>query len=443
MRLPKLTVHATVAVAIVGAIIVVGALPARAGPAAPSDPATSTDTSPPRVGDISFSRTSVRVSGLAVVPVTVSVHLTDSSGVAEIPFDMTPSPQLTLSPVPGFRSKLRPVLARTSGTAKDGVWSATVNVPSTWNGTVRVVSVGAVDRVGNALAGDVTAAQATALRVAGTHRPALTFNYAPLAGGGFRIHGRAYFTDTGRAIGRLPLATAYESPCDLAGGAVNNIVTDARGNYERRWDNGDTAAVGCVALIGRAAPGQNPTVLAYRSGSAPIPDAALLQLQDLHGATPTPVTDDYWAALRPPQPCADRPYPSTALRRADRAVTALIGVDGAPTVVMAHVGTYRSDGAHQYLRQLRRALAACDGLDQDDVRWTVRATGVAGDESLLLSRRTYIDYADSYHNTYLVVARVGHALVVVADTGWETASGHEALVRELSVAAVRRAAVLN
>jgi hypothetical protein len=93
--------------------------------------------------------------------------------------------------------------------------------------------------------------------------------------------------------------------------------------------------------------------------------------------------------------------------------------------------------------QLRRALAACQGLDQDGARWKILDTGVAGDESLLLRRRIYIDYADTYHNTYLVTARVGGALVVVADVGWETASGHKSLVRDLSTIAVRRAAVLN
>jgi len=192
-----------------------------------------------------------------------------------------------------------------------------------------------------------------------------------------------------------------------------------------------------------AVPGQNPAGRAGSIAHRSIPDAAMLQPQDLHGATPTPVTDDYWAALQPPQPCADRPYPSAGLQVADRAITALIGVDRGPTVVMEHVATYRSDGAHQYLQQLRRALAACNGLDNDGVLWTVRATGVAGDESVLLSSRTYIDYADSYHYTYLVVARVGKALVVVADTGWETASGDEALARELGVAGARRAAVLK
>jgi len=110
---------------------------------------------------------------------------------------------------------------------------------------------------------------------------------------------------------------------------------------------------------------------------------------------------------------------------------------------MEHVATYRSNGAHRYLMQLRRALAACGGHDQQGGRWTVLAAGVAGDESLLLRHRTYIDYADTYHNTYLVVARIGRVLVVVADVGWETGSGHEPLVRELSTLAVHRAAILN
>jgi hypothetical protein len=438
--------HLTVAVALAGALAVTGAPPAWAGTAAARAAVTSTDTSPPQVKDVRFSRTSVAVAGLAVVPVTVSVHLTDTSGVAEIPYDMSPSPQLTLSTVPGFGSRLRPVLSRTSGTATDGTWSATVNVPSTWNGTVRITAVDAVDRAGNRLSDELTAARSPALRVTGTHRPALTFRYALLAGGGFRIHGRAYFTDTRRPIRRLPLATAYDSNCDFDGGAVNDIVTDARGYYQKRWRNGETAAAGCVALIGAAAPKQRPTLLAYHVASAPqpsIPAAALLQPEDLRGATPTPVTDDYWSAMRPPQPCADAPYPSAALRRADRAVSALIGVDDRPTVVMEHVATYRSNGAHRYLRELRRALAACDGLDQHDPHWTVLGTGVAGDESLVLRLREYIDFADTYKDSYLVVARVGRVLVVLADTGWETAGGHLALVRELSTTAVRRAAILN
>jgi hypothetical protein len=416
----------TLAVVLSGALVATGAPPARAG--------TAADTSPPRVSQVTFSRASVAVRGLAVVPVRVSMRVTDPSGVLDNPHDMNPSPSLTLGPVPGFRSQLRPVLTRTSGSATDGVWSATVNVPSTWHGTVRIVAVGAMDRAGNELAAALSGSRSPALRVRGTHRPALTFRYSLLAGGGFRIHGRAYYTDTGRPLRRQPLATAYDSNCDFDGGATDNVVTDARGTFEKRFPGGGEGAAGCVALIGPAARHQRPALLAYRIASAPahaVPAAAMLQPEDLNGAPTTAVTDDYWSALRPPMPCG--PYASTALRRADRAVQAMIGFDDRPTVILNDVATYRSDGAHRYLEELRRGVAACGGA------WTVLGTGVAGDESLLLRRREYIDYAGKDKDTYVVVARTGRTLVVVADAGWETASGHEALVRTLSVAAVRRA----
>ena len=445
-RAAGITVAVAVAGAIAAAITVAGPPPATAGSAAVRGAATPSDTSPPRLRDIRFSRTSVKVRGLAVVPVTVSVHLTDPSGVDEIPYAMTPSPQVTLGPVPGWQRVLRPVLTRTAGTARDGIWSATVNVPSTWNGAVRVTAVGAVDRLGNVLADELTKAESPALRVIGTHRPALTFHYALLAEGGFRIHGRAYYTDTGRPLRRMPLATAYESNCDLDGGAKNNIVTDARGYYERRWTTGDPGAFACVALIRPSASPQRPTVLAYHVASAPkltIPDAAMLQPADLRGATLEPFADDHWSALLPPQPCAGTAYPSAALRRAGRSASALVGLNDSPTVVLEHVAIYRSNGAHRYLRELRRGLAACDGPDHQGARWAVLATGVAGDESLLLRRRVFTDYADTYHNSYLIVARTGRVLVVVAGIGWETSSGDQALVRELGTKAVRRAAVLN
>ena len=442
-------VRVTVAAAFAGSLAVAGPLPATAGSAAaPSAPATATgDTAPPRIRDVRFSRSSVRVAGLAVVPVTVSVRLTDKTGVREIPYAMTPSPEVTLSPVPGFQAKLRPVLTRTSGTVRDGVWSATVHVPSTWHGTVRVASIGAVDEVGNVLAEDLTEAESPALRVIGTHRPALTFQYSLLTGGGFRIHGRAYYRDTGRPLRRQPLATSYDSGCDLDGGARNDIVTDARGYYEKRWENGEDRAAGCVALIGRAAARQRPTLLAYHVASAPlpaIPDAAMLQPADLRGSTPEPFSgDDTWSALLPPQPCAGTAYPSAGMRRADRAIHAVVGLGDRPTVVLEHVATYRSDGARRYLRELRRGLAACTGPDHQGARWKVLATGVAGSESVLLRRRVYLDFVETYQNSYLVVARTGRALVVVASIGWEFGSGDEPLTRELATRAVRRAAVLN
>ncbi len=194
-----------------------------------------------------------------------------------------------------------------------------------------------------------------------------------------------------------------------------------------------------------SSPAADPALVPLRA-VAPrpaIPDAAMLQPQDLRGSTPEPVTDAYWDRLRPPQPCTDEPYPGGPLRGRQRAVQALVGFEDRPTVVMEHVAVYRPGGAHRYLRNLRRALAACDESGPREPRWTLRATGLAGDESVLLELREYVDFAESYKSTYVAVARIGRALVVVADAGWETGSGHEALVRELIPRAVARAAVLN
>jgi hypothetical protein len=426
-----------VAVVLSGALVATATPPAWAGATAHRPALVSADRSPPQVRDVRFSRTSVAVRGLAVVPVRVFLRLTDPSGVLDNPHDMNPSPQLTIGSVPGFQSKLRPVLTRTSGTATDGTWSATVNVPSTWNGTVRIVSVGASDTAGNTFTTALSGAASPKLRVRGTHRPAVTLRYSVLDGGGFRIHGRAYYTDTGQPLHGKALATAYDSNCDFDGGATNNVVTDARGNYEKLFRNGGEGAAGCVALIGRAARHQPPTMLAYRIASAPnyaVPAAAMLQQADLNGAATTTVTDDYWSTLQPPQPCG--PYSSAGLRREHRTVQAMIGVDDRPSVIVNDVATYASDGAHRYLTQLRKAVATCGH------GWSLVGTGVAGDESLLLRRREHIDYADTDKDTYVVVARTGRAVVVVADTGWETADGHEAVARRLSVTAVKRAAVL-
>ena len=205
-------------------------------------------------------------------------------------------------------------------------------------------------------------------------------------------------------------------------------------------------AVLTTAVVGAAGPANaGPRLVPYATQSNPatIPDAAMLQPRDLDGAALVPVTSDYWDRLRPPQPCTDRPYPSSALETADRAGQTMIGVGALPTVVVEHVAVYRLGAAHLYLRDLRRALAACPAPGAQEPRWTVRGTGVAGDESILLELREYLDYAEVYKSTYVVVARTGRALVVVADAGWETGNGHPALVRDLAPLAVARAPAPN
>jgi hypothetical protein len=196
-----------------------------------------------------------------------------------------------------------------------------------------------------------------------------------------------------------------------------------------------------VAVAGPAHAAGRPTALA--AGRA-IPDSAFLQPEDLRGATPTRSPDDAWPALRPPRPCATG-GPGAASPRAEGTVSFMIGVGDRPTVVMEHLATYRSNGASRYVRDLHRALTRCGGCTEPDRVWTVLATDLAGDGSLLISVRETVEYAGELmtKDSYVVVARVGRAVVVLADVGWETGNGHEALVRELIGPAVRRAARLR
>lgn len=176
-----------------------------------------------------------------------------------------------------------------------------------------------------------------------------------------------------------------------------------------------------------------------------ILDEAMLQPADLHGARTGTLADDSWPQLRPPQPGIADAYPSTALRRCERTVTAVLGVDQTPTVVVEYVAVYRSDGARRYLRELRGALTACRGDGRPVGRWTILSAGLSGRESLRLRLRESFEYAGETvtKDTYLAATRTGRVLVVVIDAGWETGDGHRELVEELIAPAVRRANILR
>ncbi|MBB3095042.1 hypothetical protein FHR83_002705 [Actinoplanes campanulatus] len=162
----------------------------------------------------------------------------------------------------------------------------------------------------------------------------------------------------------------------------------------------------------------------------------MLGPDDLGGVAPLEVDRDSWVRLRPPQPC-EGDYPEA---KAERAVTAVIDADRAPNAVMEYVGVYRPGEARRYLRELRSVLKVCEGT-----AWRIEATGVAGPDSLLLRYSDTFEHVDQWitHHTYLVVARKGRAVVLVADAGWETDSGDPALARKLITPALRRAAALR
>lgn len=201
------------------------------------------------------------------------------------------------------------------------------------------------------------------------------------------------------------------------------------------------AALGVLCLM----PAAPATASPVGRSAASVPAEAMLQPADLGGAGTSPAAGDLRPWLRPPQPFG--PYRSAAERGADRAVQVLYPVgDTRPTVLLEYVAVYRATGAAQYLREIERAVGRCGGrTDADGRTWRIIGQGIAGRQSLLLSVSEVTGYEDSTRvkTTYVAVARVGHAIVMLADLGWEVGDGHPEIVRHLAPAAVARAAILR
>ncbi|WP_159104463.1 hypothetical protein [Plantactinospora sp. BB1] len=172
-----------------------------------------------------------------------------------------------------------------------------------------------------------------------------------------------------------------------------------------------------------------------------IASSALLQPEDLGGARLEPLPEGDNAHLRPTRPCAE-PYPSDATRSAAVAMRAYVspGQNETPRVVLQYVGLHPGHGGAAFA-EIAAAVRRCPGgLGAGQHRWEVAETGVAGDESMLLRVSARFSYGDEdvVSTTPAVLARVGDHVTVVADLGWESASGAEPYVRDLAAKAVER-----
>ncbi|HWS38099.1 MAG TPA: hypothetical protein VN408_35855 [Actinoplanes sp.] len=168
--------------------------------------------------------------------------------------------------------------------------------------------------------------------------------------------------------------------------------------------------------------------------SPEIPDRAMLRPADLGGAKPYPVDGESWPRLRPPRPCGAKvPVPS-----AERAVSAVIDADQAPVVVLEYLARHHTEqAARDYLSGLRTALRGCD-----DKTWKLLSSGR---DRLVLRWSQSWEHVDQQitHHTYVVVARTGPAIVVVADVGWETSDGDRSRAELIVTRAVKRASTLR
>ncbi|MGC4901797.1 hypothetical protein ACLQ2Y_20935 [Micromonospora echinospora] len=200
--------------------------------------------------DVTVSPDAVSVAGVDLVPVTVSAHLTDDTGVVpSTEMDGTMVPSVALRLVGSDRAD-GAELSLTAGTPQDGTWSATIQVPSTWNGTWEVSRLVAVDAAANRLDVDPPASADTTLVVTGTHRPAVTMRLSPdpLVGDGpLTVEGRFYYEDTGEGIGNQPIFFGSDNACwELR--SEPNGTTRADGTFSRLYPKGDPF-VRCVGIV--------------------------------------------------------------------------------------------------------------------------------------------------------------------------------------------------
>jgi hypothetical protein len=145
-----------------------------------------------------------------------------------------------------------------------------------------------------------------------------------------------------------------------------------------------------------------------------------------------------WYDEQLPAPCLTTTHPSDASIVKREAWASYLDPDPArgwgTTGVSWTLTRYRDGGAGRYLAEVRSAVARCPSVTRDEssppgrltLRYRQAGTGVAGDESILLSRtvpyqREFSEGPRTEESTYpIVLVRVGDVVVVVYDRGWES-----------------------
>ncbi|RZU53379.1 hypothetical protein EV385_5302 [Krasilnikovia cinnamomea] len=157
---------------------------------------------------------------------------------------------------------------------------------------------------------------------------------------------------------------------------------------------------------------------------------------------PVQPAEEFGRHLRPPLPCDGRRYPSLLLRRTEGTILIDYPIRDFHTTLLEHVVGFRGAGAAAYLRELRLAVSRNGGCTDHTGRWTVEQVDVAGPRSLLIQLHEEFEDPSGQpagKDSYLIAARTGRVVVVLADVGWEMGSGHPDTIGGLIDAALRRA----
>ncbi|MEO3819628.1 hypothetical protein [Plantactinospora sp. B24E8] len=235
--------------------------------------------------------------------------------------------------------------------------------------------------------------------------------------------------------------TRLQAPVAVAVGLVLLTGCTTDGGADPVATGGPPTAPATGTTATSPASATSPTRSSPSPTSDVIAGSLLLQPADLHGAKLEPVPEGESAHLRPARPCGAR-YPSDRTRTAAVAMRAYVSpADGyTPHVVLQYVGLHPGH-AEAAFDEIAEAVRGCPGnLESGQLRWEVAGTGIAGDESLLVRVSERFSYGDEAHvvTTPTVIARVGDHVTVLADLGWENASGDEPKLRQLATKAVER-----
>ena len=178
-----------------------------------------------------------------------------------------------------------------------------------------------------------------------------------------------------------------------------------------------------------------------------IPAEALLQPADT-GVKSDSLPAGEYSHVRPLRPCGDGRYPSDATRTDAVAVRFIVpgkAPESVPAgVVVEFIGRHSAGGAAEQFRDIKTAIGKCPGgLGKGQSKWEI----VESDEDSMLVRisekYSYADEAPSTVSIYSGVSKVGEAIVVVTDTGWENSGGDQAMVRDLMAKAEKRATAIG
>ena len=229
-----------------------------AGLAAPA----KSDTTPPELHSITFSRETVAVSGLQTKLLVVSARLTDDTEVVEQPF--FPGQES----FPAVRINNRwVVLSLVSGTKQDGIWTGGVAVTSDWaSGTYEPDQIFARDSSWTLLDIDPsTVIDVPSIEVTSSNKPVLTLTFSPqpaVVGGSLTRTVRVIDRDSGQPLQGVPVTVNYDNSCAEGDIRSPDGLTNASGVYNSTFTN-STAALGhCAWITSDNIPEQPATIIA-------------------------------------------------------------------------------------------------------------------------------------------------------------------------------------